>query len=92
MSAISRSGSPAATRFKASRAQCLVIFGSRPNLVPPDFHQDEPQALINTANLTPLGERRRRAPEAIDRANMPAAVVEAVDASGAGERAGVCRQ
>jgi hypothetical protein len=47
------------------------------NAHPPDFEvvlvQDEPVGWVNTANLTLLGELRRRAPHAIDWAGLRAA-------------------
>jgi hypothetical protein len=45
------------------------------NGTPPDLHlslvRDLPEVWINTANLTLLGELRRRATEAIDWTGMP---------------------
>jgi hypothetical protein len=51
---------------------------------PPDYEmvliQDEPPGWVNTANLTLLGELRRRAPEAIDWAGLTAAgIVQMLD-------------
>jgi hypothetical protein len=54
------------------------------NAEPPDFEmvlvQDEPVGWVNTANLSLLGELRRRAPEAIDWERLTdAGVVQMLD-------------
>ena len=45
LNALSRSGSPAATRFKISRAGCSVNFGLRSNRVPSAMARARPSAV-----------------------------------------------
>jgi hypothetical protein len=55
--------------------------------------QDEPSGWVDTANLTPLGELRRRAPHAIDWAGLTAAgVVAELDAFEAAQESRPARQ
>jgi hypothetical protein len=53
--------------------------------------QGSPQEWVNTANLTLLGELRRRAPEAIDWTGMPD-VVPVLDAFEAARDSGTARR
>jgi hypothetical protein len=62
------------------------------NAHPPDYEmvliQDEPPGWVDIANLTLLGELRRRAPEAIDWAGLTAAgIVQMLDAFEAAQEA-----
>jgi len=78
---VERSASGAA--FKIDPARLVYSLRWKHNAEPPDFEmvliQDEPAGWVNTANLTLLGELRRRAPEAIDWDAM-ADVVPVLDA------------
>jgi hypothetical protein len=69
--------------FKLDPAQLVYSLRWKHNAHPPDFEmvlvQAEPEAWVNTANLTLLAELRRRAPHAIDWAGM-ADVVPLLDA------------
>jgi len=62
-------------KFKIDPERLLYSLRWKHKGEPPDLElaliQDEPAGWVNAANLTLLGELRRRAPEAIDWARMP---------------------
>jgi hypothetical protein len=81
----SSSTAPTALRFKLDPGRLVYSLQWKHNAEPPDYEmvliQDEPSGWVDTANLTLLGELRRRAPHAIDWAGLTAAgVVAELDA------------
>jgi hypothetical protein len=81
----------AGAAFKLDPARLVYSLQWKHNAHPPDYEmvlvQDEPPGWVNTANLTLLGELRRRAPEAINWAGMPDVILDAFEAERASQTA-----
>jgi hypothetical protein len=93
----SSSTAPTALRFKLDPGRLVYALQWKHNAEPPDYEmvliQDEPSGWVNTANLTLLGELRRRAPHAIDWAGLSdAGIVQMLDDFEAARDSGTTRR